>query len=305
MAKDSISKLRDRKKNKTVNVDSVSAALVKPFSGRTIVEKPELRAFIPPLKVEELYLLEQSIRKEGVREPLLLWISPQDEHLLVDGYNRYQIIKKLKAEEKLVKYGVKYLEFDNFEAVKDWMLQNQLGRRNLTNEQRSYLRGLRYNREKAKHGGDRKSSGQNDPMPQGLRFSEYLSKEFGVGEKTIRRDADFAMGIEFIGEKNPDLKKEVLAGKAKIKKASLQKIGTSDKTEIPSFENAIQVEDFLEKGLIKANKSNNNTKAGNTGKEIEKLFKKAKNKLEKASQIKSAKEVGELLEIIKELKQLL
>ncbi|MBT29812.1 MAG: hypothetical protein CMO01_09145 [Thalassobius sp.] len=305
MAKDSISKLRDRKKQKTVNIDSVSAALVKPFSGQKIIENPTLRAFIPPLKDEELYLLEQSIRAEGVREPLLLWVNPEGVHILVDGYNRFQIIRKLEEEGKVVKYGVKYLEFANFEDVKDWMLQNQLGRRNLTNEQRSYLRGLRYNREKSKHGGDRKSSGQNDPMTQGQRFSEYLSQEFGVGEKTIRRDAEFAKGIELIGESNPSLKMELLAGKVKIKKSTLQNLGKIEVTSIPVFNNSADVEGYLQKDINKADSDNSKSKSINSSTDIEKLFKKAKNSLDSAYSSREAKDITGLIKVLEELKSLL
>jgi hypothetical protein len=41
------------------------------------------------------------------------------------------------------------------------IINNQLGRRNLTAEQKKYLIGLRFNSEKAAHGGDRKSTPQN------------------------------------------------------------------------------------------------------------------------------------------------
>jgi hypothetical protein len=71
------------------------------------------------------------------------------------------------------------------------MIANQLGRRNLTPEQKSYLRGKRYNLEKKAHGGDRRSeepSRQNDD----LKTAERLSEEYGVSRDTIEQDAQFA-----------------------------------------------------------------------------------------------------------------
>ncbi len=132
----------------------------------------ELRGFIPALKTEELALLEQSIRQEGVRDALLVWKNDANEQLLIDGYNRYRLIGKLQAEGLSVKYSIKALDFSSRDAVKDWMIINQLGRRNLTAEQRSYLRGLRYQREKEHHGGERKSSDQNDHMKTSIRLAE-------------------------------------------------------------------------------------------------------------------------------------
>ena len=43
-------------------------------------------------------------------------------------------------------------EFDSKYQVISWMIDNQLGRRNLTSQEMSYLRGLEYENEKAEHG---------------------------------------------------------------------------------------------------------------------------------------------------------
>ncbi|WP_020528740.1 hypothetical protein [Flexithrix dorotheae] len=207
-----------------------------------IVINEELQSFIPPLQDEEKLTLEQSIRKEGVREALLLW-EHDNQRILVDGHNRYEIVKKLEKEGLTVEYGVKLLDLPSFEAVKDWMILNQLGRRNLTLEQRSYLRGLRYHREKQKKGGDRKSMGQNVPL--GERVSETIAKEFNINEKTIRRDGEFAEGLEKIGLINPTLKREILAGRAKAKKASLQKLGKFEGELGVEFKSANDIESFI------------------------------------------------------------
>ena len=46
------------------------------------------------------------------------------------------------------------MEFADEDAAMDWMDANQLGRRNLTPDQRSIMRGRRYNRTKKAKGGD-------------------------------------------------------------------------------------------------------------------------------------------------------
>jgi len=50
------------------------------------------------------------------------------------------------------------LPFESRKEVLAWICKNQLGRRNLTPEQKYYLMGKQYAAEKAAHGGDRKST---------------------------------------------------------------------------------------------------------------------------------------------------
>jgi len=181
-----------------------------------IVVFPELEDLIPPLQEEEQDALEASILREGCREALIVWQYEQ-QLILVDGHNRFRICKKHGVDFKM---NIRH--FEDLEAVKDWMVQNQLSRRNLTPEQISYLRGMRYALEKKEKGGfDKiKSKGQNV-----LLTSERLSNEYNVSEKTIKRDAAFAQGIEKIGQANPQLKHDILAGKVKVNKSDVQKVG--------------------------------------------------------------------------------
>ena len=72
------------------------------------------------------------------------------------------------------------------------MLLNQLGRRNLTSESVSYLRGTWYELTKQSRGGDRKSSGHFDH----LKTETKLGAQFKASPKTIRRDAQFAKAVD-------------------------------------------------------------------------------------------------------------
>ncbi len=57
-------------------------------------------------------------------------------------------------------------------------------RRNLTPEQKSYLRGKRYHLEEKKaHGGEREASSDNQNLE---RTRERLATEFGVAPSTIQ-----------------------------------------------------------------------------------------------------------------------
>ena len=80
-------------------------------------------------------------------------------------------------------------------ATKAWRIDNQLGRRNLTEAQMSYLRGERYKLEKAQGQRMDLTSGQN---VQKLETAEKLSAQYKVSPKTIRRDAEYAEDVNKI-----------------------------------------------------------------------------------------------------------
>jgi DNA modification methylase len=117
----------------------------------------ELESLIPPLSNEEFKQLERNILEEGIREPLITWNG-----ILIDGHNRYRI-----AQEHDINYETLEKEFDNINRVKEWMIHNQFGRRNLSNYQRSVL-ALELEdvfREKAKENLKLAAEKTNTPLP--------------------------------------------------------------------------------------------------------------------------------------------
>lgn len=90
---------------------------------------PELKALIPPLTEEEFKQLEANVLADGIREPIITWNGT-----IVDGHNRYELAKKWNLD-----FETKSKHFENEEQVKEWMILNQFGRRNLSNYQRSVL----------------------------------------------------------------------------------------------------------------------------------------------------------------------
>lgn len=188
-----------------------------------IVIREGLKSLIPPLSEEELNQLEENILKEGVRDPLVLW--PVDDHfVLVDGHNRFSVCQRHNLQ-----FPFKKVSFKDEEEVHGWMVKNQLGRRNLSKEQQSYLRGLRYLQEKQQGKRIDLTSDQKDPKLEAEQTADRLAEEYNVSPATIKRDAQFAAGIELIGQENPEVKKEILQGKAKLKKQDIQDVGQNKK----------------------------------------------------------------------------
>ena len=89
-----------------------------------------LRAYIEPLTESEYAALERSILVEGCRDALVLW-----QDVLVDGHNRYQICQQHGIPFKVTENT----SFQNLDDVKLWMIDNNLGRRSISDYQRGVL----------------------------------------------------------------------------------------------------------------------------------------------------------------------
>ena len=107
---------------------------------------PEFQSQIPPLTDDEFHQLEENILKEGkLISPLIVW-----GNTLVDGHNRYEIVQ----EHPEISFSTMPLPFESREEVLAWICKNQLGRRNLTPEQKKFLVGKQYSIEHRKPGGN-------------------------------------------------------------------------------------------------------------------------------------------------------
>ena len=205
----------------------------------------ELRDFISPLSKEESEGLEQDIIKDGISDPLIIWettpevaglknASTKTVYVLVDGHNRYRISQKYNLDFRIILRNYK-----DVQEVKDSMLNKQLNRRNLTLEQISYYRGLKYNNViKSQEG-----------LPKTVNVAYNLAKEFKVNEKTIRRDAEFAKGLNKL---SPELRQDVLAGKTKVNKSDIVKLAKVNTGETQSLSSSDEITKTIKKEKIES-----------------------------------------------------
>ncbi len=152
----------------------------------------ELRDFIPPLSEEEFAQLEDNILREGCRDALILWKN-KDQYVLIDGHNRHRICSAHKLDFK-----IELKDFKDLDQVKEWMILNQLGKRNISELAKSYLRGEQYELEKKNKTHNLK---QNQKSPKGqnelsVSTAQRLAEINKVSESTIKRDQKYAQGIK-------------------------------------------------------------------------------------------------------------
>lgn len=178
---------------------------------------PTFHDLLPPKSDEEKAALEAQLVAEGIREPIVYWAETGD---ILDGHNRYEI-----AQNHELNYATKRLSFAHEEQAVEWIVQNQLNRRNLTDEQRRYFIGKLY----------LKAKESEKPHGEALEgdTAKAVAKQAGVSRATVQRAANFAKAVDAAA---PEDKKKILAGKAKAPKPPKKKTKNgSEKIRIPEF----------------------------------------------------------------------
>lgn len=257
---------------------------------KEIIVLDVLKKWIPPLANDERELLEQNVLQYGCKDPLIVWetINSQldsNSHspdqpcfILLDGHNRYEICQKYSLDFKFT-----LVELPSLEKAQDFMIDHQLGRRNLSTEQMAYLRGMKYLSLKQERGKydrnisklnpsghnvhfdkntsettDSDLSGHNVHYDKKEKLAEQLAATYNVGEKTIRRDADFAKGVELLPE---EVKSEVLQGKSALNKKDIIALGKIKQPDevalkiknllIPEVKEEVKTDDLRQKNKEK------------------------------------------------------
>lgn len=199
---------------------------------RNLKIDPEFQSKIPPLTAEERSQLEANILEEGrLLNPLIVWNG-----FIVDGHNRFEILK----EHPEIEYTILEKEFAGREEAIVWICKNQLGRRNLTPEQRRYLVGKQYEAEKRAHGGSRKMEGEQpschgDNLVSQPKTCERIAQENGVNWRSVIRSEKFAQNVDAAEAAVPGTREKILSGKVKPTAAELAAVSIAAPAERPGL----------------------------------------------------------------------
>ena len=198
---------------------------------RLIID-PEFRDKIPPLTEDEFTLLEENILSDGaVFSPLIVW-----DGTILDGHNRYEIIQKHPE----LTYAVHRLSFANRYEALSWICKNQLGRRNLTPQQKKYLIGQRYEAEKMAHGGERVATVQNEPLPSSHKTRAQIANDTSTSESYVMRAGWYAQGVDAAEEALPGIKQEILTGAIKPTETAVAAVARAGPEERPKLAAALK-----------------------------------------------------------------
>lgn len=148
----------------------------------------EFEDLLPVLTPDELEKLEKSILQYGMLDPIKIWQEPDtNEWIIIDGHNRYNILIKHNIEWH---YWQDYKIMDELktrEDVKQWMLEQQLGRRNLTETERYEIvqRFKSIFEKKAKQ--NQSSGGKGLTNLSKVNTRKEMAKATGVSEGTYQK----------------------------------------------------------------------------------------------------------------------
>ena len=197
--------------------------------------KEEFKKLIPALTTEEYKQLEDNCLEEGIREKIILW-----NNYIIDGHNRYNIAKQWNLE-----FETESKNFSSEEAVKEWMILNQFGRRNLSNYQRSVLALQLEDVFRAKAKEKQKEAGGALPQISAkapIETRKELSKVAAVSHDTIAK-------VKKIQEKAPEeIKAKLATGEVSIN-AAYKEIKKEEKKEAIKEERRILAQEGSKKEI--------------------------------------------------------
>jgi len=193
--------------------------MIKPYPKRPpqatsgIQIHPEFRSLIGPPTKEERQQLEANLIAEGCRDPLVTWNG-----ILLDGHNRFEICERLGIPYKAVQ-----IDLPSAEAAKLWIEENQIGRRNLTSDQRAAIayrimqrRVALSKQERARKGGNARSLSlvvaSTTEQSSSPRQRELAASQLGISPNKLRV-------VSAIAKESPSVVEQLVTGTLTIKQA--------------------------------------------------------------------------------------
>lgn len=192
-----------------------------------VIDK-EFEELLPVLTPEEFKRLEQSILKNGMLDPIKVWEEPDTgKYIIIDGHNRCKILKKNNISLNYWEnYKIMYAdELPTRDDVKRWMLEQQLGRRNLS-EAEKYEIVQKFKsvfEQKAKK--NQSLGGKGSANLPKVDTRKEMAKATGVSEGTYRK-MDIVMKSD-----NEDLKQKLREKKVSVD-AAYKNVKSTDQKPI-------------------------------------------------------------------------
>lgn len=170
----------------------------------------EFKELIAPLSDSEFKQLSGNCVADGIRDPIIVW-----NNTIIDGHNRFRI-----AQEHALSFNVKEMSFQSRDDAKRWIIENQLGRRNISKYERCRL-ALFLKDSVAAAANQRMLAGKTTPPQKSAEGTtgetrDTLAKLAGVSHDTLSK-------VETLErEADDDVKAKLRSGELSINKAWTQ-----------------------------------------------------------------------------------
>lgn len=188
---------------------------------------PEFKRLSVPLSPEEERRLENSLVREGCKEPIAVWHG-----CILDGHKRYEICSYEEIDYETVE-----LDFATKDEALLWACKEHLSKARHDRISYKYLVGKRYIMEKKKYKvqrDGRNEDGLEEVIPTG-RVCLILAADMKMCHNTIKRYGTLAAQMDKIAEKDEVLIGAILAEKIPITYARLSSMSKMDSAKLANI----------------------------------------------------------------------
>ena len=201
------------------------------YSIYTLKTKPEFTNLYQYLSGKDYKQLEQQILCHSYHVPICTWNG-----IVINGLEAYELFRKHS-----IPFRIKRLHFSSKEDVISWICTDQLQREDLTNTNKKYLIGKKYNAEKILI--SRQLSSTNKSHISGASIAaKKVSEECNVAMATVHKYSAYSHALDIIDEKVPDLVKRVRSGQLWISQANIIELSGLSKEQLLSLNNYLLAE---------------------------------------------------------------
>jgi phage N-6-adenine-methyltransferase len=213
-----------------------------------LVVDAELAALVPPLQAEERRLLEESLAREGCRDPLVVWA---ETGILLDGHNRHAICTRLG-----IPFTTTTLSFATKDEALLWVVDNQLGRRNLSDLDRIALAAKREPLQRLRAAANQ---GARTDLVQNSAGGSERSRTRELAARTANVSHDtYTKGKKVLEQGVPELVQAVRAEEVSIDAASLvADLPVEEQVEVVATGKVKEVAKSLRENRRQKNSGNN------------------------------------------------
>lgn len=212
--------------------------------GRKLIQDEEFKRLIPPLTPDEFIRLEDDIVAHGCLSPLIVW-----NDILLDGYNRLEICSRHR-----IPFQIKSLLLENRDAALSWICTHQIGRRNLSEENRRYILGKLYEVQKRinvrnPHGNNQYEKDKHVPIYESkYGLAKDIGDKFHVAHSTIEKYAAYSRAVDRVADVNPQIVPRILTGEVHIGMKNLVNLSKLSAPEIKAVTETVEQDGMTELG---------------------------------------------------------
>ena len=202
---------------------------------------------IQPLRKTAFRKLQQSIEKNGCTEPISVWRAN-----ILEDFEVYAICTK-----RQIPFEYRELDFSCREEAVAWICENQLHRKDLTDEWRKYLIGIQLETERVAIVIKKQSDlcitveehHESDflprdylqkPLPSARSVALRIGSVNHLSWCTVLKYAEYARQIEAVRRKNPGLAKHILYGQYKVSHNSVATLSRMSREQLEDIYRMLQ-----------------------------------------------------------------